>query len=97
MMDLLRGMSAFPLPGLAELWEQARAIHNVAFLETAGLEAKQVSDIFSSAFDSPFVSSASSLPAVPASPAPVPALQLPASPPPASPVIQAPTYLQRLQ
>ena len=84
MMDLLRGMSAFPLPGLAELWEQARAMHNAAFLEIAGLEAEQVSDVFASAFDSPFVSPASLLPAVPASPA----SQAPASP--ASLVIQAP-------
>ena len=90
MMDLLRGMSAFPLPGLAELWEQARAMHRAAFLEIAGPEAEQVAAILAPAFVSPFVSPASSLPAAPVSPAPVPALQplaspASASPPPASP------------
>jgi len=82
MMDVLRGMSALPLPGLAELWEQARAVHRAALLEIAGPEAEQVAIILAHAFVSP----ASSLPAAPASPAPappVPALQSSASPAPA--------------
>ena len=91
MMDILREMSALPLPGLAELWEQARAMHRSAFWEIAGPGAEQDAAILAPAFVSP----ASSLPAVSASPAPVPALQPPASPSPASPALQAPTFLQR--
>ena len=92
MMDVLRGMSALPLPGLAELWEQARAVHRAALLEIAGPEAEQVAIILATAFVSPFVSPASSLPAIPASPAPaplVPALQPPAPGSPV-PVLQPP-------
>ena len=95
MLDVLREMSALRLPGLAELWEQARAMHRAALVEIAGPESEQIATILVPAFVSPFVSPASSLPAIPASPAPVlqpsaPSAPAPSAPTSPAPVLQAP-------
>jgi len=86
MMDVLRKRSALRLPDLAKLWEHARAVHYSAMLEIAGPDYEQVAAISAPAFLSPFVSPASSLPAVPAFQPPASPSQVPALHPPAPPV-----------
>ena len=83
MMDMLRKVSALLLPGLAALWEQARAAHRAALLEMVGPAAEQIIALSAPTFVSPFVSPASSLPAIPASPVPAPPSQASALQPPA--------------